>query len=370
MKKIQVIFLVIIFSIVLIPVSRFNFSGKTSKQEKRTLASFPSFLTEENKINFSFSKEIDTYISDRIGLKYKYVYLKEKINGIFQMENKFLKKVIYGKGYWLFYNNVNDGDELSFYNKTNLFTDDQIAQYSEKIYAVQKWCEANRIKFIFFIAPNKQEIYEEYHPLKRPVGETWTEQIFSRLKNDGINVIYPKLRLLNAKANEDFPLYYERDTHWNKKGAYYGSLEIVEMLKDFFPNSDFPNIEYSFSPKKIPGGDLPPMIGINQGQMTDYDFVATVNHEEISLYEYVQNNAHDGVITKGNENFPKAVIFRDSFTTALEPFISPYFSYAEYNWKRISENDKAYILEQKPDVLIFEVVERGAPSFLYSEFLP
>ena len=69
--------------------------------------------------------------------------------------------------------------------------------------------------------------------------------------------------------------------------------------------------------------------------------------------------------TKGtDENLPRALIFRDSFFTALEPFASPLFSEAEYRWKNFSDEDKSSVLLYKPDIIIFECVERYGPGLV------
>ena len=95
----------------------------------------------------------------------------------------------------------------------------------------------------------------------------------------------------------------------------------------------------------------------------DKDGKVVSNRTEIE--NYLKNEGTNGVHTKGtNENLPRALIFRDSFFYALEPFISPMFSEAEYKWKQFNESDKEYILKYKPDIIIFEAVERYAPNIV------
>jgi len=59
-----------------------------------------------------------------------------------------------------------------------------------------------------------------------------------------------------------------------------------------------------------------------------------------------------------------AVIFRDSFFSALEPFTLCVFSRAEYIWHHFTSDDKARILTDKPDIVIWEVVERSIAGVL------
>ena len=102
------------------------------------------------------------------------------------------------------------------------------------------------------------------------------------------------------------------------------------------------------------------MLGIKKSKSTQ--IVAKPKNSEFSDYfEYIKNEGTGGVITKGkNENLPRAIVFRDSFFSALTPYFSTMFSSVEYNWRRMNEGDKKSILENKPDLIVFENVERYA----------
>jgi hypothetical protein len=53
---------------------------------------------------------------------------------------------------------------------------------------------------------------------------------------------------------------------------------------------------------------------------------------------------------------PRAVIFRDSFATALVPLLAEHFRRSVYVWKNAF--DTAVIEREKPDFVIHELVER------------
>jgi hypothetical protein len=56
------------------------------------------------------------------------------------------------------------------------------------------------------------------------------------------------------------------------------------------------------------------------------------------------------------------VIYRDSFTNALIPFLSEHFSRAVYLWEY--DVDPALIAAERPDIVIMEVVGRRIGPFL------
>ena len=66
---------------------------------------------------------------------------------------------------------------------------------------------------------------------------------------------------------------------------------------------------------------------------------------------------------------PRAVIFRDSFTSPLVPFLSEHFSRIVYLW----QNDFVVeeVAEERPDVVIYEIVGRHLYNFTPSpELIP
>ena len=68
-------------------------------------------------------------------------------------------------------------------------------------------------------------------------------------------------------------------------------------------------------------------------------------------------------------SLPRAVIFRDSFTSRLVPFLSEHFSRAVYLWQ--NDFDAAVVTQEHPDVVIQEIVGRHLYNFIPSpELVP
>ena len=68
-------------------------------------------------------------------------------------------------------------------------------------------------------------------------------------------------------------------------------------------------------------------------------------------------------------SLPRAVIFRDSFASALAPFLSEHFSRAVYLWQ--NDFDADIVLQEHPDVVIQEIVGRHLYEFIPSpELIP
>ena len=144
-------------------------------------------------------------------------------------------------------------------------------------------------------------------------------------------------------------------------GAYLSFKELKEKLHSFFKDTSFPNINYKTDIRYFMNwGDLLSMLNLNNLKCT-YVSLSPIDLKN-DYYIYLKNEGPKGVHTRGEDaSLPRALVFRDSFFSALEPFVSPLFSETEYKWKFFNESDKEYVLQYKPDIIIFECCERYFP---------
>ena len=348
------------------PLITFNKNARISETEKRHLAERPRLFVE-NRINKNFFTDCDAYFSDRFGGREKLVFFNKMLN-IFINKNDILlnDNAIQGKDGWLFFRL--DGNSAD-YNKANLLNDEQLESFKLDIKKTADWCAEQRIKCIFLICPNKHSVYQEFYPISRPHGKSRADQLATVFNELGVSYIFPRDYLISKKSEYDFPLYYETDTHWNSQGAYLTSILLRNKIDFLFPNIDFPKIEYETTVGySMTAGDILPMLGLRESKSTQPKLMPTGGNTTdyyIYLKNDLQNFGKDGIITKGaNSKLPRALIYRDSFFVSLEPFVSPLFSEAEYIWKNFNEEDKKYVLQYKPDIIIFEAVERYALTII------
>jgi hypothetical protein len=170
-------------------------------------------------------------------------------------------------------------------------------------------------------------------------------------------VIYPLDILLQHKGGQT-PLYFETDTHWNMAEAYLAYKILLDRIQQLFPQTSFPAIDFVTEISYDDSGDIVPMSGFSSyGKRTIPTMCPVEGWKQ--YYCYTKNERKDGIVTENTDiALPRAVIFRDSFFTALEPFISTLFSSAEYHWRWFTEQDTQAVLQNKPDIIIWEVGER------------
>lgn len=352
----RISFVISTLVILVLPIIFFDSKTTESQQENRNLAQRPN-LFSNNSFNAKVFSEYDNYLQDRFGGRKSFISLNSKLNKFLHSNaSNFNDLAIKGKLNWYFY--IADENLADFFKK-NLLTKPEKLEFSKTIKATADWCQAQNIQCIFLVCPNKHSVYPEFYPFRRPSGATRADQLSQIFEKLGVNYIFPRDYLISKKSSFDFPLYYETDTHWNKEGAYLASLLLKGKIQSLFPNVNFPDIEYETKLDYITeGSDIPALLNL-KGDNTTVPVLYPKNHNDTDFYKYLKNDGRNGVHTEGtNSSLPRALIFRDSFFTALEPFISPLFSEAEYNWHYFREDDKDYVREFKPDIIIFETVER------------
>jgi hypothetical protein len=357
MKKGNLLFVVCFLFIISFPLVFIDRKSIVSEKENRVLATFPTLWENDRMIDIETIPQIfDNYINDRFGFRNVILSLANIFNKTARTING---NVIIGKKDWLFYSRPDDGNNINDFFKLNLFTDDEINKFIENIEKRFEWCNSNNIKFVFLIAPNKHNVYPEYYPFDRPEGITRTEQIMGALPDHLKEiVVYPLDYMVRNKAG-DMPFYFETDTHWNMAGAHCAFALLFNRVKQMFPSTEFPDIKFITDISYDSFGDIVPMLGFTSYGRRTIPNVYPMDGWE-TFYQYIKNERLGGVIIKNRQHsLPKAIVFRDSFFDVLEPFASSIFSSAEYNRKWFNESEKNYILENKPDIIIWELVERN-----------
>ncbi len=354
-KNLQAIYIGIILVLMLIPLFFFNTKDDISITENRTLAKKPEF-------NEKLFSSCDSYIQDRFGGRNKFVKLANFID--YQVLNKRLlnERAFKGKNNFFYLIEYGDGYNIMDFYKKNLMTEKELNEFEENIKNTIEWCKTQKINYLFVIAPNKHSVYPENYLSQRPEGVSRIDQLISIMDKLNAEYIYPKDLLIEKKTQTNIPLYYETDTHWNPLGAYYVFKEIQDELNKFFPDVSFPEIEYDTKVEySYDKGDIIPMLGIDNAICTRPE----LNPKNSSFEDYYEcietKNRFKFIKNKKFKNLPKAIIFGDSFLFSIEPYLPTIFSETQLNWTHFCDDQKEYVLKTKPDVIIFEKVERVAP---------
>ena len=344
----------------------------TKLNENRNPTPFPKF-DNEFFINF------DKFFTDHLPFRNDYIKLYSQIDmGINNLYQKMLasmgvpfyitkNEAIVGKEDWLFFEGE-AGKSLAYYQAANLPSEEELAAMVESVEKVSNYFKSQGKEFVFYIAPNKEQVYSEYMPngihVRSEVKRV--DMIVDYFhKHSDVKILYPKEELLEAKKERQ--IYYKHDTHWNEAGGYYGSLPLLEAL-GITPG------EVTFTEKEVTGGDLADMIASGEKHDTAYEVKyrpeIEVTGPEIDLTpEIIKGKVH---CSSTNTNGKNLFVLGDSFRVSMiEVLAKEYTTSNFYSCIWFPGDDYCQEEIEQADTIVFETVERGEQGFfdLINEFI-
>lgn len=249
-------------------------------------------------------------------------------------------QVLLGEEEWLFYKTTSDGDPIKDYIGEELYSEEKMQKMTWNMKHFQQVLLRKGIKLVIFIAPNKEEVYSRYLPdtIQKVNEKNRTDVLVDYLReNTDIPIVYPKEELCQAAETE--MLYYKNDTHWNQKGAFIGTQELLSEVygKEKRELSEQPFRTVLLEKKDPNYNDLSRIVGMDWKfyDRESYEIASTGTEEKID---------------------DKVFLIGDSFGAAFVPCLQQVFEEVTY-CHRYSQN-MGLLQQKKPDVVILEYVER------------
>jgi len=332
-----------------------------AKTENRNRAQWPKEFCYR-----LFPGEVEAYYNDRVPFRALLLKGVRYVNYRLIVANE--RRVIAGKDSFLFFQIPGSG-ECPF----RQYIDDpacrlrdydirRICRHVSRAYTESKRRNAD---FLFLIAPSKINVYPDKLPNKRDFPRstnTLMDRVCATLASE-----MPQIPVLNLEPDmiqyrRECPvlLYFPQDTHWNFCGAYFAMKSILAKLNSPWPASwPWPDqtLQIQYGSKCMLGlltmmQNPPPPHGDDPfpKDFPPYTFGKNFQHGDYTL---------EKVFHSHNPAAPDprtVVVFRDSFTVALQPFLSSYFREVYCYWQNFSPD----IVEvNKPDLVILECVSRA-----------
>lgn len=289
-------------------------------------------------------------------------------------------QVIVGKDNFLFLGNDYD-NTLNKTNGTYRPSKKEIDNWTNKLKKLQQWYEDKGIKFVIVIAPNKSSIYKEKLPRWMSYdGKTITDDIVEASNNKKINMLDLRDALKNKKNDESL-LYYKTDTHWNFNGASIGYQSTIAYLNKMH-NLNIKLMEYSMGDSYGASGDLSNFLKINTILDSKYENSYQILFKENISVCKGNIDKESGVLDKCSNidnpimgingqpqyminsispNKYKLLFLCDSFGTHPSQLYNKTFNaiwkwhYGNINGAKLSK----FISDNKPDIVIYQIVERA-----------
>ncbi len=347
--------LVVAFFVVLIlPAMKIDTAEK-SEQEKRTLAAYRP-LVQDGRLNADYGKDFEAWFGDHFLGRNKLVEYHSFIKSKIGSPSKAL--VLVGENEWLFFKG---DDGVNNYRNVTEFSADELSRMTDYVASIDAWCRREGKKFVFLIAPDKHRVYGRYYPTSirkvRDDSQSRTEQFVAHLrKTTSITVVYPRASLLAAS---EAPLYYKHDTHWAPEGAFIGYRALMASLGVEPPPGVASCFEQAEEKRFV--GDLVAMLrGWNAPDETLYKEPRLAAAYMLSNPDADWDTPID-LAWKGSAGGGRIFLLRDSFATALLPFLADTFGSGEVRWRGEVLPEDLPIMRADSDYVVLEIVERGLP---------
>lgn len=320
---------------------------KEENTENRVLAQFPELSRE----NFQeYPGEIEDYINDHAAFRSQLLSLNAGINlALFQSVDN--PQVIRGKDGWYFFDN---GISVKDYRGQNLYSEEEMVGIVSKVQEADAYFKGQGVDFAIVLAPNKEEIYSEYMPpwYTRLSPVTRYDQLAQGLSQfTEVPVVAPKAYFLE---NRDRLWYFKTDTHWNEAGGFVAGQMLVEALGGEPVSVDEVIIPYDYRGP----GDLALLFHMPDAFLEDYFCIVHGYYDDVEV-EIDRPFGNEMLVRTRAEEAPderNIAFYRDSFASVMVEKFSRYFKEVDYyHWQAFQPE---YLEEKKPDVLVYEVVER------------
>ncbi len=296
--------------------------------------------------------------------------------------------VLFGKNGHLFFTGQSN---IESYQNLIVFNNNQISSLLKKLEERAVKLNQQNIKYLIVIAPNPHTIYSENLPnWIQKVRSKSDLDVFSIAFKDNPHFAFIDLRPALMREKKKWQIYHLTDTHWNSLGAFVCYQEILSKVAQLFKSEAYRealrplDLDHDFilHKRKLKGGDLANMLGLSeeiQEEIVDLErkkpsSVQIKEERDPHFAQLRRDLMSQGRFTaEQSKNFttwnPKidpnlrALVFRDSYFSAVTPFLSENFNEVKYIWNDGFFDEKE-IQSFRPTLVIQEIVERSIHSNL------
>jgi len=328
-------FLVMIWlPMVLMVIGKVNPDAASS--EKRALGTFPTVEWNVNALRV-FPSQVDAWLQDHFGMRNHLIHW-HNLMAYFWFHVSPSPKVIVGKKGWLFYAGDpegEDGDPIKDYRGIEPLSLEKLDYLRWMIQDQHEWLQDHGIHYLYALVPSKPELYPQFLPdgLTK-VGPNPREQLLAYLEKKGtFSVLDTTPAIKRARTNGI--LFMKTDSHWNDYGSYVAYAEIMNALTNQFPAvAPYPESAYDFQVEIGPGRDLSEMLDLSSELRDEMLKMRPMQPRRADRKRLSDDSEPDIVTTISDENLPTAMIYRDSFSNRLLPYLAEHFRSAKFEWAR------------------------------------
>jgi alginate O-acetyltransferase complex protein AlgJ len=364
MKKTINLILVSVFCLILIlPNFFFIYESKIQNDEFQKAISLP--VINIKHIGF-LMLNFDNYFKESFGGRDVLLKINNWINVHILKSSPIPKAVVFGKNDWMFLGNSH-GNVIYENIGAERFSDFQLEIIQKNVESNKEWLEQQGIKYYLCIAPNKHSIYDRYLPSYfQNKRERKLEQLKTYLKKHNFELIDMKDYFNEYNT---LSLYHKTNTHWNDIGAFLGYRRLMHSIKkDFDIGKVFEFEDFTLDTLMLNEQDLTKMMHIKTNDSfivmkPKTSYKAKKISKKLKIPEQYYANPLDYEYRYEGSGKFKLLMFRDSFSINIIPFLNESFKESVFIWQHNFKRE--LVIDEKPDIVIQQIVERDIDALLY-----
>lgn len=360
-KVLNICFCVAFILCISIPLVFTNLKDNVvSESENRYLTAKPNLYTEEGTLNTAFLTDFENWFNDNVGFRDEFVVSNARIQyNVFQQLSNNTDYMLGPAGEF----NYATGAIIADYQHFNLKSQETLFQIADSYQFVSDWLEEQGIQFYYFQCWDKHSIYPEQFPISVNQYGTVskTDQVVETLENDtSIHLVNPKAALMSGKDLYETYSRYGDPTHWTRRGAYIGYLELMRAINEENDNQ-YKVLQESDYDLTMSDQGSTYFGGVHEVNMLERFEVlepkAYLTNEKLTLY--AEDERHRVFTNDSVNNDTRVLVLGDSYVNSFilddiaESFYETFIIWGDYT------TDFAQIIEAyQPDIVICENAER------------
>ena len=333
--------------------------------ENRPTAPWPAAPADAPALR-GWPAAVEAAFADRFGGRDRLIALHHAAKaGVFGVSP--VDKVLIGRDGWLYFLGE-DGRAIDRdWRGVHAYDVDEPRRVAAEFRRRHDWLAQRGIGYVVVVVPDKATIYPEHLPswVRQVDPVTRLDRLYAALSaHPEIAVLDLRPALRAAKAQQR--VYFKTDSHWNYAGAAVGYGVLMQALRARRPELPFVPPE---RPPYVPGedvysGDLAQMLGLPRRFAEDdvAPLGKVLANAPARCAQRLDAPPPDAPET-GSETYAcarpglRALVLRDSMGIALvPPLVENFARTLVLSTRRL---DPALVADERPDVVIEELVERA-----------
>ncbi len=320
-----------------------------SELENRNLEPVP-ILTVSRFRSGDYMEDAEEYVSDHIVLREKWVAL-------------------HALAEWLTGKQQNGGTYFAADGSLiNQVPEPDEEDFAAKVSDLNRFAETVEVPLYIGLIPTAASVWNDKLPAGAPTADeqAWIQRLYEQIDMESIDIA----AYLQAHADE--PIYYRTDHHWTSLGAFYGADAIFEQMDlSALTLSDYSSIEVSdcfcgttwssacawwVEPDNmeiyVPENGIEVISNFTgkeeAGSLYNPEKLQTKNK-----YAYFLGGNQPLCVLRSENDGPRLLVIRDSYSDCLAPFLSRRFSEVHlFDLRYNRSNVQSYIEDNQIDAVL------------------